>query len=202
MEVNPFKKDGVKLIVGLGNPGSAYHGTRHNIGSRTVELLAKKNKLVFKNNRSFKSFYVKGSIGGQPVILALPQTFMNLSGVAVASLVKKKNIPLKDILVVCDDVALSLGQIRCRPQGSSGGHNGVASCIERLGTNEFARLRLGVGREGEKKDLADYVLSLFKKEEKPDVEVMLKRAVEALEIWVFEGIEECMNRYNTKNKQG
>lgn len=200
MDVNLFKRDNVKLIVGLGNPGSAYHGTRHNIGSMAVELLAKKNKLVFKNNRSFKSFYAKGSLGDQAVILALPQTFMNLSGVAVSSLVKKKNIPLKDILIVCDDVALPLGQIRCKPQGSSGGHNGVASCIERLGTNAFARLRLGVGRASEKKDLAEHVLSLFKKEEKPDVAAMLEKASEALEIWVFEGIEECMNRYNTKSK--
>lgn len=200
MDVNLFKRDKVKLIVGLGNPGSAYHGTRHNIGAMAIELLAKKNKLVFKNNRSFKSFYAKGSIGDQAVLLALPQTFMNLSGVAVLSLVKEKNIPLENILIVCDDVALRLGQIKCKPQGSSGGHNGVASCIERLGTDVFARLRLGVGRASEKKDLADHVLSIFKKEEKSDVVAMLEKAIEALEIWVSSGVEECMNRYNTKNK--
>jgi len=198
--VNPFKRKKVKLIVGLGNPGSDYHETRHNVGARSIELLAKINNLFLKKNRSFKSFLAQGEIKDQPVILALPQTFMNLSGVAVSSLVKKKNISLENILIVCDDADLSLGQIKCKPKGSSGGHNGLASCIERLGTSEFSRMRLGVGRDSQQDDLADYVLSVFKSGEKPAMREMLDEALEAMETWLFEGIEKCMNRHNIKHK--
>ena len=132
--------------------------------------------------------------------LPLPQTFMNLSGEAVVRLARKKNIALKDLLIVCDDVALTLGRLKIKPKGSAGGHNGLSSIIEKLGSDAFPRLRCGIAREGGRGDLADFVLSVFDREEKPFVQTMLVQAVEAMESWLVEGIEKCMGRYNGKNK--
>ncbi len=190
--------DRIKLIVGLGNPGLSYRHTRHNAGAQAVERLAKKHRLIFRPNRSFKSLVVSGKIEDINVCLALPQTFMNLSGVAVSALLRKKHIALRDILVVCDDVALPLGEIRLKASGSYGGHNGLASVIERLGTKDFSRLRLGVGSGPGDKDLADYVLSGFQKSERTALNGMLDTAVEAIEVWASKGIDKCMNHFNKK----
>lgn len=193
------KEPGCKLIVGLGNPGLAYRSTRHNIGFAAVERLARENRFFFKLNRSFKSLIASGKIKNLNVCLALPQTFMNLSGEAVVSIVRKKHIPLSDILIVSDDVALPLGTIKIKPRGSDGGHKGLASCIEKLGTREIPRLRIGIGRE-DKTTLTDFVLSRFDKSEEPVLNKALLRAVEAIEVWTDEGIDACMNRFNIKAK--
>ncbi len=190
----------MKLIVGLGNPGAGYRETRHNAGARAVEKLAKQKRFVFKPDRSFKSLLATGKIAGQTVCLALPQTFMNLSGEAVGTLMKKKRIAGVDILVVYDDVALPLGEIKMKPSGSDGGHNGLASVIERLGTRDVGRLRLGICYEGSSGELSGYVLSKFDKKEHGLVEEMLKRAIESMEVWAAEGIDAAMNRYNKKKK--
>ncbi len=201
----------VKLIVGLGNPGFSYRGTRHNAGAQAVEKLAKKHKFLFKPSRSFKSLIASGKIQGQPVCLALPQTFMNLSGEAVLALVsalggslpvrqagKKKGIAAGDILIVYDDTALKLGDIKIKTKGSDGGHHGLASVIEKLNTRDIPRLRLGIGRGDTKGNLSDYVLSRFDKDEEPVWDKTLKKAVEAMEVWVLEGIDRCMSRFNSR----
>ncbi len=192
-------KSRVKLIVGLGNPGEPYRRTRHNAGARSVEKLAQHFGFSLKANRSFKSILSAGSFEGQPLILAMPQTFMNLSGDAVAALLKKKNVDIGNLLVVYDDVDLPVGTLRLKASGSCGGHNGVASIIERLATKDFARLRLGIGRANECDDLADYVLSPFTKDEEPLVKHMLEESVKAIEAWAILGLTPAMNRFNKKS---
>jgi PTH1 family peptidyl-tRNA hydrolase len=187
-----------KLVVGLGNPGLTYKGTRHNAGALAVERLAKNLGFSFRINRSLKSFLATGKTGEVEVLLLLPQTFMNLSGDAVLALKRKKGIPLSHILVVCDDVALPLGSIKIKPKGSDGGHNGLASIIERLGAKDFARLRLGIGCSEKPLDLSAYVLARFHKSEERIVDAMVEQAAQAMEMWVGGTIDKCMNRFNTK----
>lgn len=193
-------KERVKLIVGLGNPGVSYKFTRHNAGAEAVGGFAKANGSVFKSNRSFKSLVAGQSAEGSAVCLILPQTFMNRSGEAVAAIVRKKNIALKDILVVYDDAALPLGAIKMKTGGSAGGHQGVASVIERLGTQDFNRLRIGVDAPPSGEDLADYVLSRFSKTEERIIHQAYKAAVDAIETWLTQGIDASMNRFNKKGK--
>jgi len=194
---------GQKLIVGLGNPGEPYRRTRHNVGARAVEALARRSGVALKNDRFLKSFWACASISGQKSCLAFPQTFMNLSGEAVVLFLKKKKISVKDLLVVSDDASLPLGDLRVRAGGSSGGHNGLQSVIERLGTDEFGRLRLGIGSPpaGFRGDLADYVLERFAAAEEMIVKGMLESALEAMETWLTQGTEACMNIFNRRDKQ-
>lgn len=184
-----------KVIIGLGNPDPEYSYTRHNAGAQAVRRLAKKNKFVFKMNRSFKSFLAQGKIGGRNVFLFLPQTFMNISGEAVVVFLRKKHIALENILVVYDDVSLPLGELRVRARGSAGGHNGLASVIQKLATKDFARLRIGIGGRAYN-DLSTYVLAGFSEDEKSLLNETLDRAVEGINMWVCDGIDKCMHRYN------
>ena len=138
--------DGTKLIVGLGNPGLIYAGSRHNVGFAVLKSLAGSLKINFKRDSSVSALVAKDKLPQKDIVLALPQTYMNLSGIAVVALLKKFKINPKDLLVVCDDLDLELGKMKIRPQGSSGGQRGIASIIERLGTQDFCRLRIGIGR--------------------------------------------------------
>ncbi|RLC65961.1 MAG: aminoacyl-tRNA hydrolase [Chloroflexi bacterium] len=183
------------LIVGLGNPGSRYAGNRHNAGFRCVEQFAAACNLTFDERRN-RALITRGAIGGRGVILAKPQTFMNESGRAVAPLVRFYRMPLERLLVVYDDLDLPLGTLRLRPEGGSGGHRGVQSIIDHLGSREFPRLRIGIGRPPGRMDPAAYVLQDFSAEEEPLVEETLERAVAAIEAWLCEGIEAAMERYN------
>ena len=195
------------IIVGLGNPGIKYKNTRHNVGFMAVAYLAEANSIRF-NKSDFKSQWGKGVIHGKVVILSKPQTFMNLSGKAVKVLADFFRIEPKDILVIYDDIDLELGAIRIRLGGGSGGHRGMQSIIEYLGTNDFPRIRLGIGRPEKKMqgarckmqeyDVADYVLSPFNSEEKGMLKQMLDRAKEAVEVVLKDGIEKAMNRFNKK----
>lgn len=194
-------KHSIKLIVGLGNPGAAYQHTRHNAGALAVEKLAKAQHSTFRLNRSFKSLLASLKCADAQAVAALPQTYMNLSGDAVAALVRKKGVAPVDLLVVYDDMALSLGEMRLKASGSSGGHNGVASVIERLGTKDFARLRLGIAGASAHDDLSDYVLSKFTKEEEPLLKRILEKACEAMDTWMQAGLERAMNRYNKKGEK-
>lgn len=191
---------GLKFIVGLGNPGPRYRSTRHNVGFLALERLAKKNRFLFKPNRFFKAFIAEGKIHGHPVCLAQPQTFMNLCGQAVLALVKRKKAALGDLLIVCDDVALPLGAVKVKAKGSAGGHKGLASIIEKLGTKDFTRLRLGIGKDVINKDLSEHVLSAFKKDELAVLYKVLDEAVKVMESWIAEGTDKCMNLYNKKIK--
>jgi peptidyl-tRNA hydrolase, PTH1 family len=184
-----------RLILGLGNPGPRYRSTRHNMGFLVVADLASRHGLNGKRRRSAQVW--EGTIRGRPVVLAQPQTMMNASGNAAVDLRRAYNVhDLANLLVVYDELDLSLGVIRMRDRGSSGGHNGMKSIIERLGTQEFARLRIGIGRPPPGEDPIDYVLTTFRPDERPIVERVLRDAADAVESWVALGPPETMNRFN------
>jgi PTH1 family peptidyl-tRNA hydrolase len=184
----------LKLVVGLGNPGRKYEGTRHNVGFDVVNLLARRHRLEWE---SAPTDALIAKWRAASVLLAKPLTFMNLSGHAIGELLRFYKIDLVDLFVVVDDANLELGRLRARPSGSAGGHNGLKSIIEALGTEEFARLRVGVGR-GDARDLADHVLAKFDPDERTEVAEAADRAADAAELFVTEDIGPVMNRFNRK----
>ena len=186
----------MKLIVGLGNPGPSYEKTRHNIGARVVSHIGKKEKIHFSYNRSFQSKTAYCSVGGQRCLFLIPCTFMNLSGQAVAAALRNKRIAFDDLLVIYDDLDLPLGSVRFKKKGSAGGHKGMDSIICSLGTNEFNRMKLGIGRPADKEVVSDYVLSCFSKNENPVVNTMVQAAMQASYTWITEGIDVAMNHFN------
>lgn len=187
----------MKLIVGLGNPGRQYEGTRHNVGFEAVDLLGRRHGLAWAAApRGIDALSCRWNLGG--AIVAKPLTFMNLSGVAVGELLRFYKIAIPDLFVVVDDTNLELGRLRARPSGSAGGHNGLKSIIGALGTEEFARLRIGVGRGDGRWDLADHVLAKFEPEERDEIAEATSRAADAAELFVAEGIVPVMNRFNRK----
>lgn len=184
------------LVVGLGNPGPEYAGTRHNIGFRLVDLLASRLKAPV-TKPLFKSFTGRASLSGKTVILAKPQTYMNLSGNTVVALMNWFKVPVSGLVVVFDDIDLPPGRIRVRPGGGHGGHRGMESIIERLGTGEFARVRIGVGRPPVPGyDVADWVLGRPAEEEESLAGQALERASEAVVVLISQGPEAAMNRFN------
>jgi len=188
-------------IVGLGNPKREYKNTRHNIGFDTVEVLSDKYNIVVGYDKH-KALYGKGAIAGEKVILAMPQTYMNLSGESVREIVDYYKIDTtSQLIVIYDDVSLDLGQIRVRPKGTDGGHNGLKSIIAQLGTNQFMRVRIGVGEKPKGYDLADYVLGHFSKIERETIDEAIINATEAVKCILTLGVEEAMNIYNKKNKE-
>jgi peptidyl-tRNA hydrolase, PTH1 family len=183
----------VKLIVGLGNPGGKYRGTRHNIGFAVVDELARRRSVEFDS--SPVEALVAKVRGVEPVLLAKPLTFMNASGEAVGALTRYFKLDPADLMVVVDEAQLPLGKLRARARGSAGGHNGLKSLIAHLG-EAFARLRVGVGRGEMRRDLADHVLARFDADEAAEVERMTTRAADASEMFITSGIEAVMNAYN------
>jgi PTH1 family peptidyl-tRNA hydrolase len=190
----------VKLIVGLGNPGLIYAGSRHNIGFTVVKSLTRLLKVALKKDGSVSALTAKTSCGQHNLVLALPQTFMNLSGIAVKALLKKFKLEPQDLLVVCDDLDLELGRIKIRPFGSSAGQRGMASIIEQLGTQDFNRLRIGIGRPKNPQDAARYVLAGFLRKEKALIELAQEDAVDCCLSWVENGIVKTMDSFNTRSK--
>jgi peptidyl-tRNA hydrolase, PTH1 family len=188
----------MKLLVGLGNPGRQYAGTRHNVGFDVVDLLAARHGLGWE---SAPAEAMLAKWRSRSALLAKPLTFMNLSGQAVGGLLRFFKIEPADLLVIVDDVHLDVGRLRARPGGSAGGHNGLKSLIGLLGTGDFARLRVGVGRGDARRDLADHVLARFEPDERAAVDEMVGRAADAAELFVSDGIAAVMNRYNTKSDQ-
>ena len=187
----------MKLIAGLGNPGREYRDTRHNVGFMVVDEIARRHKLTFAMAPSqIPDAMIAKKFGADGLLVAKPLTFMNNSGEAVAALARYYDISIGDLLVVVDEVALPFGRLRARARGSAGGHNGLKSVIARLGTTEFARLRLGVGRGDARKDLADHVLSKFEADEQSALGEFITRAADAAEMFAAEGIEKVMNTYN------
>ena len=191
----------MKLIVGLGHPGILYAGSRHNIGYSVIKALSKIYKVSPKRDRGTFSLTAKTKIDSQNVILALPLTFMNLSGNAVRDLLKKYKIDLTDLLVVCDDLDLELGRQKLRPGGSSAGQRGLQSIIESLRSNEFNRLRLGIGRPPRGIDPSEYVLMQFSRKEKELAKEMIASAVSCCQSWVTKGTTETMNIFNKRPKE-
>jgi peptidyl-tRNA hydrolase, PTH1 family len=188
----------MKLIVGLGNPGRRYAGTRHNVGFNVLDLLAERHALEWESAPA-DAVMAKWRAAG--VLLAKPLTFMNLSGHAVGELLRYFKIDLPDLFVVVDDVNLELGRLRTRRGGSAGGHNGLKSLIAQLGTDQFARLRVGVGRGDSRRDLADHVLATFDADERPIVDDAVGRTADAVELFIEQGIGPVMNRFNRKDKE-
>lgn len=189
----------MKVIVGLGNPGIRYQGTRHNIGFRVVDRLAEINRIPISTKR-FKSIYGTGRIDSQRVVLLKPMTFMNRSGEAVKKTVDFFRVGMEDLVVVQDDLDLPLGRLRFKRRGGDGGHQGVRSVIESMGGNTFLRLKVGIGRPPRGMDPADYVLTPFGETRESDMEKILSRAAESLRVMLLEGIETAMNRYQKKEK--
>jgi peptidyl-tRNA hydrolase, PTH1 family len=189
----------MKLIVGLGNPGRKYAGTRHNVGFDVLDLLVERHHLEWESGPADALVTRWRS---ENTLLVKPLTFMNLSGFAAGDLLRFYKIDLADLLVVVDDANLELGRLRARASGSAGGHNGLKSLIEQLGTDGFSRVRVGVGRDA-RRDLADHVLARFDPEERSVVEEAVGRAADATEVFVREGIGPVMNRFNRReDKEG
>ena len=184
------------IIVGLGNPTKEYEGTRHNIGFTVIDEIASKYNIAVET-RKHMAFVGKGMIEGQKVILAKPQTYMNLSGESVRSLVDFYKIDEEqELIVIYDDISLEPGKIRIRKKGSAGGHNGIKNIIAQLGTQNFQRVKVGVGEKPKGWDLADYVLGHFSKEDRGLVDDALKRAAGAVELMVQGEVDQAMNQFN------
>jgi peptidyl-tRNA hydrolase, PTH1 family len=183
----------LKAIFGLGNPGARYRGTRHNVGFKVLDELARRANTTFESAPA--DALIARIRAGEAVVLVKPLTFMNQSGQAIGELVRYFKIELPDVLVIVDEAQLPLGKLRARARGSAGGHNGLKSVIAHIG-EAFARLRLGVGRGHQQRALADHVLAKFDNEEAPEVERMIVRAADAAETFVTSGIADVMNRYN------
>ena len=195
METHTFMDIPTKLIVGLGNPGKEYDHTRHNIGFDVVDSFARLHGIAV-TRREGQALVGDGRVGDARVFLLKPQTFMNLSGQSVAAFLRQKPLALADMLVVTDDIALPIGKLRLRAEGSAGGHNGLKSLIAHLHGQAFPRLRFGVGAPRDPSVQIDFVLGRFSRAEQKDVDETTGRAVAALEVWLAEGIERAMNRFN------
>lgn len=186
------------LIVGLGNPTNEYSGTRHNVGFDVIDAIADKYNIAVTERKN-RAFCGKGMIEGQKVLLAKPQTYMNLSGESVRGLVDFYKMDIEtEVIVIYDDVSLDVGQLRIRKKGSAGGHNGIKSIIQHLGTTEFLRIKVGVGEKPKNYDLADYVLGHFSKAEKEIMSEGYKNAIEAVKLMVMDETDVAMNQFNKK----
>jgi PTH1 family peptidyl-tRNA hydrolase len=185
----------VKLIVGLGNPGKRYEGTRHNLGFAVVDRLSRRWRIDMSREK-FHAWFGDGRFGEERIVLLKPTTFMNKSGQAVWPAIRFYDCQPADLLVILDDAAMPLGQLRMRARGSGGGHNGLQSVIDRVGSTEFPRLRLGI--DAPQRVSAGYVLSRFSESELPAVEEMMETAVDAVKCWIENGPVATMNRFNLR----
>jgi len=185
----------VKLIVGLGNPGARYADTRHNVGFMVVEALSRRYG-IGSERTNFSGLWQEADLEGVRAFLLRPTTYMNCSGTSVQAAVRFYQLPLQEILVICDDFHLPLGKLRLRPKGSAGGQKGLQNIIQHLGSQEFARLRIGIGPLPEGVDATSFVLGRFMPDEQPIIQEAIRRAAEAVVLWAKEGIETTMNRYN------
>ncbi|MEW4412410.1 aminoacyl-tRNA hydrolase [Clostridium sp. AN503] len=187
------------LIAGLGNPTKEYDKTRHNVGFSVIDVLADKYGIDV-SERKHRAYCGKGVIEGQKVLLVKPQTFMNLSGESLRAAVDYYKIPPEEIIVIYDDISLEPGQLRIRLKGSAGGHNGIKNIIAQLGTQEFPRIKVGVGAKPPRMDLADYVLSRFSRGEQAQMDDAFKEAADAAVMMMTDGAERAMNHYNAKKR--
>ena len=187
----------MKLVVGLGNPGRKYEGTRHNVGFEVVARLARECNAA-PPRRKFDGEVSECPLGDEKSLLLAPQTFMNRSGLSVRQALDFYQVALEDLLVVCDEFQLPVGQLRLRPQGTDGGQNGLADVIRVLGTKEFPRLRIGIGPVPDRWDPADFVLGKFTSGEREIIDVEVARAADAVKLWANDGLTAAMNKYNGK----
>ncbi len=186
----------MKIIVGLGNPGRNYTHTRHNVGFEVIDEIANGHRVKLRRSWRFPLESAQIRVGNEEVLLVKPQTFMNRSGDAVGPVLRKKGVRVDEVLVVVDDMALPLGEIRVRARGSAGSHNGLKSMVERLGTQDFPRLRVGVGPMPEGQDWVAFVLGKFPADAMEDLRATKEKAAEAALSWISEGVERTMNKFN------
>ncbi|HEX5215504.1 MAG TPA: aminoacyl-tRNA hydrolase [Vicinamibacterales bacterium] len=191
----------MKLVAGLGNPGDRYRGTRHNVGFGVLDAIAGRHGLRFETGPA-EALQARWRRPDADVLLVKPLTFMNLSGQAVGELLRYFRIDPAEVLIVTDDVNLPIGRLRARPSGTEGGHNGLKSIAQHLGTIDYARLRIGVGRGDERRDLADHVTARFEPDEQAAVDESIARAADAVEMWIGEGLLKVMNAFNREVKDG
>lgn len=190
-----IKKEEMNLIVGLGNPGAIYSKNRHNIGFQCIDFIAEKSGIKL-DKKNMNAVWGKGTLAEKEVILSKPQTFMNLSGKSVGEMVRFYKLdPKKELLVICDDLDLPVGRVRLRPGGSSGGQNGLKNIIEAVGTQEYARLRVGIGRPV-RGDARDHVLNDFSRDEMTVINEIYGRVADAVETFLTLGMERAMNKFN------
>ena len=187
------------LIAGLGNPGKEYETTRHNVGFMTIDCLADRLRCDV-TTRKFLGFVGSGYIGGEKVILLKPQTYMNLSGESIRAAADFYKLDPDQVIVIYDDISLDVGAVRIRAKGSAGGHNGMKSIISHLGTQDYPRVRVGIGEKPARMDLADYVLSHFTKAEMDVLKDSIKDAADAVELLITDGVQASMNKYNKVKK--
>lgn len=186
------------LVAGLGNPGTQYEMTRHNIGFHTIDYIADELGVKVKKLK-YKALYGECEIGGEKVFLIKPQTYMNLSGESIVEFVRFFKVPVENVIIISDDISLEAGRIRVRPKGSAGGHNGLKSIIYQLNSDAFPRIKIGVGApQHEDYDLADYVLGRFTKDEIPVLEDAIVRSYKAVNEIIKRGVQSAMNKYNGK----
>lgn len=188
------------IIAGLGNPTKEYDKTRHNVGFSVIDALADQYNIDV-SERKHKALCGRGAIEGQKVVLMKPQTFMNLSGESIRAAVDFYKVDPEDIIIIYDDISLEPGQLRIRLKGSAGGHNGIKNIIAHLGTQEFPRIKVGVGAKPPRMDLADYVLSRFSQGEQRLMDDVFKEAADAAVMMMTDGAERAMNHFNTKKKE-
>jgi len=188
--------ESLHLIVGLGNPGVEYARTRHNAGFLVLEELASRWLVRWNFEKKFDARLAKSDRAPQKVLLAEPQTFMNASGEAVGALLNFYRVPIPQLLVIVDDADLPFGELRLKPKGSSGGHHGLESIEQHIGSREFARLRVGIGRKDGRREITNYVLGKFSPDESKFLEKVLQRAADQAECWTTDGVEKAMNRFN------
>lgn len=187
------------IIAGLGNPTKEYEKTRHNVGFDTIDILADKLGISL-TEKKHRAYCGKGIIGGERVLLLKPQTYMNNSGESLRDAADFYKIEPEQILIIYDDISLDPGQLRIRKKGSAGGHNGIKSIIAHLGSQDFPRIKIGIGAKPERMDLADYVLSRFSPAEREKMEEAFKEGAEAVQMFLLEGADAAMNRYNRKKE--
>lgn len=190
----------MKLVVGLGNPGAKYVGTRHNVGFDVIREFARRH-MAAPPKVKFEAEFTDVMIGSEKVMLVTPMTYMNLSGRSIRQFVDFFDIDIDGLVVICDDLNLDAGRLRWRKKGSSGGQNGIKNTIEHLGTQEFPRLRIGVGRPPGRMDAASFVLSRFRDDELEEMELAVLTAADSVELWLKEGVDAVMNRYNIGKKR-
>ena len=185
------------IVIGLGNPGKDYTNTRHNVGFKVIDELAKENQIKL-NKIKFKSVFGEATMGSEKVLLCKPQTYMNNSGVAVREIVDFYKLDVKNLIVIVDDIDIDFATIRIKQKGSAGSHNGLKSIIYHLQRDDIPRVKIGIGKRHPNQDLADFVLSRFSKDEVEDIEITVKNAADAVKTIISEDIMEAMNIYNTK----
>ncbi|WP_156456419.1 aminoacyl-tRNA hydrolase [Abyssisolibacter fermentans] len=184
-------------VIGLGNPGNKYSNTKHNVGFNTIDCLAEKNNVKLSKIK-FKSVYGETMIDGNKVILVKPQTYMNNSGISVMEILKYTNVPIDNIIVIYDDIDIELGSLRIRKKGSAGSHNGMKSIIYHLKSEDFPRIRLGIGKPNQGQDLANYVINNFGKEDRELIDTTIERASEAVLEIIKNGVDQAMNIFNKR----